>query len=192
MLKRTLVVAATVVTCVGAADTAASQDAIHPSIAQTAAAQSAAERAPAPQAPTRQSGDPANIRLDLTISVTDLRGAALVPAKTATLHVVDRDHARIRVGETATSTPAPANLVMPPTPVLNIDANPHVTGSGRIRVNLSFEYRPKADVDKGEPLHVNERVSAVLDDGKPLVISQTTDPSADRIVKVELKATILR
>jgi hypothetical protein len=35
-------------------------------------------------------------------------------------------------------------------------------------------------------------VSAVLEDGKPLVVSQTADPASDRQVKVELKATILK
>ena len=39
---------------------------------------------------------------------------------------------------------------------------------------------------------MNERVSGTLDDGNPMVISQTSDPSTDRIVKVELKATILK
>ena len=32
----------------------------------------------------------------------------------------------------------------------------------------------------------------MLEDGKPLVISQSADPATDRKVKVEVKATILR
>jgi hypothetical protein len=35
-------------------------------------------------------------------------------------------------------------------------------------------------------------VAALLDDGKPLVVSQSADPSSDRKVRVELKATIVR
>ena len=133
-----------------------------------------------------------NVRLDLTITVTDQRGTALLPPKTASLYVVDKDNGRIRMGQTATSTPQPANLHMPPTPVLNIDATPRLVTAGRIRVSLSFEYRPGADASKNDPIHVNERVSAILDDGKPMVVSQSSDPSTDRIVKVELKATILK
>jgi len=136
--------------------------------------------------------DPVNIRLDLTISVTDQRGVALWPAKVATLHAIDADRASIRVGQTSGAGPVNPSVAVEPTPILNIDAQPRLVGSGRVRVTVSFEYRPGAEVGKGVPIHVNERLSAVLDDGKPVVVSQTPDPSADRIVKVELKASIVR
>lgn len=148
------------------------------------------ERAePQPPRPVPES----NIRLELTITVTDQRGTAVLPSKTASIFVVDRHNARIRTGRTADSTPQTVNVSMPPSPVLNVDATPTVLANGRVRVSLSFEYRPGgAEVEKFQPIHINERLSAILEDGKPMVVSQTADPASDRIVKVELKATILK
>lgn len=147
---------------------------------------------PAQPAPAPRPMAEANIRLDLTISITDQRGTALLPAKTATIHVVDRDNGRIRMGRSANTTPI-TDVAVIPTPVLNVDAQPIVMPGGRVRVNLSLEYRPGGpEADKLEPIHINERVSAIVDDGKPIVISQTTDPASERVVKVELKATILK
>ena len=42
------------------------------------------------------------------------------------------------------------------------------------------------------PFTSAKRVSAILEDGKPTVVSQTADPASDRVVKVELKATIVK
>ena len=149
--------------------------------------------APEREAPARYMADPTNIRIDLTITITDQRGTALWPAKSASIFVVDRDNARIRTGRTADSTPRPENVSMPPSPVLNVDAQPTVLSGGRVRVGLSFEYRPGgAEAEKMQPVHINERLSAILENGKPMVVSQTADPASDRIVKVELKATILK
>jgi hypothetical protein len=39
---------------------------------------------------------------------------------------------------------------------------------------------------------MNEQVGVVLDSGKPLVVSQAFDPTSDRRISVELKATILK
>ena len=39
---------------------------------------------------------------------------------------------------------------------------------------------------------ISEAVATLLEDGKPLVVSQSADPSSDRKVRVELKATIVR
>jgi hypothetical protein len=161
----------------------------YPQAAQTPKPQPATERpTPAPHMP-----EPTNIRLELTITITDQRGTAVLPARTASIFVVDRDNVRIRTGRTADSTPRPENVSMPPTPVLNVDAMATVLPRARVRVSLSFEYRPGgAEAEKMQPIHINERVSAILDDGKPLIVSQTADPASDRIVKVELKATILK
>ena len=146
---------------------------------------------PQPSPAQRQIPDPTNVRLDLTISVTDQRGTALVPAKTTSLHVVDRHDGRIRMGRSANT--APVATVAVPVPVWNVDVTPTVMPGNRIRVTLSVEYRPGGpEAEKIEGIHINERVSAIVDDGKPIVISQATDPASDRVVKVELKATILK
>jgi hypothetical protein len=142
-----------------------------------------------PQPPSK-GADPSNIRLELTISVIDSTGAAVIPPKTASLFVVDGDNGRIRTGRSASSAPEPVNMAMPLTPVLNMDATPRLLPNGRIRVTVSFEYRPGSAQNTGEPIHINQRVSAVLENGKPLIVSQTSDPTSDRLMKVELKATI--
>jgi hypothetical protein len=38
---------------------------------------------------------------------------------------------------------------------------------------------------------VNEMIAVVLDDGKPMMVTQSADPVTDRKVTVEVKATIL-
>jgi hypothetical protein len=187
MTKRILVVAAMALTLVSPAAAGQQQ---HADTAQTA--QASTERSQAAQQPQQNPVEAVNIRLDLTISVTDARGVTVGPAKSASLHVVNRDNGRIRMGRLANV--GEANMVvarMPP--VLNVDATPWILSAGRVRVSLSFEYSPgHSEGDKGEPIHINERLSAILDDGKPVVVSQTADPASDRQVKVELKATILK
>jgi hypothetical protein len=188
MLKRTLIALAAVAAT--AAPIVQAQD--RPAPADGASLQAAPPPAQPAAAPRPLMGE-ANIRLELTISVTDPRGAALLPAKTATIHVVDRDNGRIRMGRSANSTPTADAAFAATTPVLNVDANPMVMMNGRVRVNLSFEYRPGGpEADKLEAIHINERLSAVVEDGKPMVVSLTTDPASDRTVKVELKATIVK
>jgi hypothetical protein len=39
---------------------------------------------------------------------------------------------------------------------------------------------------------INERMAVIVQDGKPLVISQAADAGSDRKVTVELKATVLK
>jgi hypothetical protein len=166
---------------------------------------------PAPQKPTAQPpgaaqpGEPptgrqpqqfVNIRLEITISISDSRGTPVAPPRVVTMYLVDRDAGRLRVGAAANSsarTPDGVPMVTGSGPILNVDATPETLTNSRVRVRLGLEYRPGSlESDKGHSLHVNERVSAVLEDGKPLVVSQTPDPASDRSVKVELKATILK
>jgi hypothetical protein len=39
---------------------------------------------------------------------------------------------------------------------------------------------------------ISESLTVILEDGKPLVVSQSADPGSDRKVRVEIKATILK
>lgn len=132
-----------------------------------------------------------NIRIDLTISVTDQKNSPPTLSKLVTLHVNDRNHGRIRMGFAANS--GAGSLMDTHSPVLNVDASPEILRDGRIRVDMSFEFRPtRSSTDQLEPLHINERVGTILEDGKPFLLTQTPDPSSDRVVKVEMKATILK
>jgi glucose/arabinose dehydrogenase len=145
------------------------------------AAQPAAppKAAPAEQAqnppPARNPAQLANIRIELTI--TDQRTDVQTPPKTVTLLIEDRQSGRIRTGRN--------NIA------LNVDARPEIVRDNRVRVLLSLEYTPQ-DTDRTSPMAISESVAALLEDGKPLVVSQSADPSSDRKVRVELKATIVR
>jgi hypothetical protein len=112
--------------------------------------------------------------------------------KTVTATVADRSNARIRTSGSV-RTPMGMRDV-----ILNVDTSPqlvNVNGVSKLKVSLTMEYRPVAlesDTEKSTTPSINESLVVVLEDGKPLMISQTADPSTDRKVKVEIKATILR
>ncbi len=82
--------------------------------------------------------------------------------------------------------------------VLNVDAGPNlvnVNGVTKLRLVLVIEYRPvtaESDTERTSTPSINEQLTVVLEDGKPLVVSQSADPSTDRKVKVEVKASILK
>jgi len=165
--------------------------------AQTPPAAAAPAPQPAPNQPTaRQPPQSVSIRLELSISITDPHGSSVAPTKAVTMYLVDRDAGRLRIGAGANSAARSAEGV--PTlpgsgPLLNVDALPEVLTNGRLRVSLTLEYRPaRSESDKMDPIHINERVAAILEDGKPTVVSQTADPGSDRIVKVELKMTTVK
>jgi glucose/arabinose dehydrogenase len=149
-----------------------------------AAGMAAQPAAPPKPAPAEQAQNPpsarnpaqlANIRIELTI--TDQRTDVQTPPKTVTLLIEDRQSGRIRTGRN--------NIA------LNVDARPEIVRDNRVRVLLSLEYTPQ-DTDRTSPMAISESVAALLEDGKPLVVSQSADPSSDRKVRVELKATIVR
>jgi hypothetical protein len=133
------------------------------------------------QQPQRPTGQLANIRLDL--SITDQRGETPATPKIVTMIVADRETGRIRTGR--------GNLN------LNVDARPDLPREGRVRVFLTLEYRPQAILAAGgasteEPMAISESLTVILEEGKPLVVSQSADPASDRKVRVELKATVMR
>ena len=132
-----------------------------------------------------------NVRLELTITDQRTEGPPVTKTVTATV-VADRSPVRIRTSG-AVRTPMGMRDV-----VLNVDAIPslvNVISVTKVRVSLTIEYRPVAlesDTEKTTTPSINESLTAVLEDGKPLLISQSADPATDRKVKIEVKATILR
>jgi len=136
------------------------------------------ESAPPPSAPTAKGAPSAvNVRLELTI--TDQRGDVPVAPKTVTVLVGDQQNGRVRTGNGNTT--------------LNVDVRPEIVREGRIKTTLSLEYTPRAtDADKTTPMAISESLGVLLDDGKPVLVSQTADPGSDRKVRVEVKATIVR
>ncbi len=143
-------------------------------------------------------GQPVNVRLDLTI--TDQTGPGEPVKKVITMIVADRQSGFIR---STASVPAVRNPEIPITSfrevTINMDARPTLLKEGAIRVDLGLEYQPTGSpANAGKPVadpgvsNLNERISVILEPGKPLAISQAADPASDRRISVELKATILK
>lgn len=140
---------------------------------------------PPPQKPTDAVPPPqrgpsvTNVRIDFTL--TDQReGGAAIP-KTLTMIVTDRDPGRMRTGSGRADG------------MLNVDVRPEIVRENRVRLSMTLEYRPALlPTDKDQPNAMTQSLSTILDDGKPLLVSQSADPGSSRTVKVEVKATILK
>lgn len=144
-------------------------------VGQQAPAPTAQKPADAPAA-TRPPAQLVNVRIDLT--VTEQRDGATVPPRMVSMLVADRENGRVRTGG--------GNAV------LNVDARPELTRDGRVRLHWSMEYRRQAEeTEKSAPALLTESLVAILEDGKPVVVSQSADPTTARTsVRVEVKATI--
>jgi hypothetical protein len=94
---------------------------------------------------------------------------------------------------------------------LNVDALPALQDKGnRVALKLSLQYQdprgqdlpdqstgtgvsqPKPIVAERLETRIDETVFVVLDDGTPMLVTQSADPLTDRKVSVEVKATILK
>jgi hypothetical protein len=83
---------------------------------------------------------------------------------------------------------------------INVDARPAILQKepNKVLVNFGLEYLPTGPrVSAQEELEPgmtawNERLSVILESGKPMIISQAADPTSDRKITVEITATILR
>ena len=146
----------------------------------------------------------ANVKLDLTI--TDTYTGTPVK-KTVSMLILNGSNGMIRTSNRL-ATGAPVGL--------NIDAAAMIHQGGFITVRVTFEYTPalgsgppaggtseqmaaaKAQLsEKGlsfgaQPAEIHESLSVILQDGKPLLVSQSADPTTDRKVTVELMATVLK
>ena len=153
--------------------------------------------APAPQVattiqPPRRTGQPINIRVDVTI--TDQRGGN-APALKKTVTVVTADRLSGYIRSTANY------LNLPPVP-LNVDTEPELLSDGKIRLAVNLQYDLPADrsaqtveAATAGPLRstqIRENLAMILESGKPLVVAQSADPVGDRQVTIEVKATVLR
>ena len=135
---------------------------------------------PAPTPPTQPPGRqvPAsslrNVRLD--ISITDTGGADGATKKAVTLLVRSGRGGQVR------STGIRG--------IINVDAMPNELSDGRVEVSLTLEYLPEG---QQQPIgKLTESLTVILENGKPLVVTQSADPQSDRRVTVELTATLLK
>ncbi len=153
-------------------------------------------------------GQAVNVRLELTI--TDQTGPGEPTRKVITMIVADRQNGFIRSKATVrapvVSTPPGVvgmGMAQYRDLTINVDARPVLlkpaAEGGNIRVDLGLEYQPTipsgsgaAPADEPGMSNLNERISVIIEPGKPLTISQAADPASDRRISVELKATILK
>lgn len=139
---------------------------------------------PIPRAPMAQL---ANLRIELTI--TDQRGTAPAAPKTVSMLLADRNSGRIRTAGSVRvgTTPHPITL--------NVDAQPEILRDGRIRVQVSLEYRAQpqeGSQEDNQPSNLVEMFNVILEDGKGIMVTQSADPATDRKVRVELKASLVK
>ena len=135
-----------------------------------------------------------NVRLDLTI--LDQVAAGAPARKTVTMYIADRSVANVRTTGRILTREGWRDVL------INVDARPTVIRgkNDAVRVDLGLEYRPMAAQSSPAPTNMLEanvqptalkqNVVTILDSGKPILISQAADPSSDRRISVELRATI--
>jgi hypothetical protein len=78
---------------------------------------------------------------------------------------------------------------------LNVDALPEILRDGRIRLQVTLEYRAQTSEgsqEDNQPSNLTEAFNVILDDGKSMLVTQSADPASDRRVKVDLKATLIK
>ncbi len=166
-----------------------------PGTPQPTAVAPAAAPVPAPASVFRTVGEPVTVRIDLTI--TDQVGTAAPLKKTMTLLAADGERASVR---SINRSPGQNNAQF------NVDARP-VLAKEKIRLDLSVIYdppeipRPGTENERdssGKPMNLawstslQESMGVVLENGKPMIVSQSADPRTDRKVTVEVKATVLK
>jgi hypothetical protein len=157
--------------------------------AQQAPAAPAKQEKPAPKPPARE-GLPTNIKVELTI--TDQAGAGEAAKRTVSMIVADGKNGSVRSSGQVITPGGGGRFNVS----LNVDAMPVIVKDGLMRLDLSLEYVPKPGSDNASSGEgrgsLNERLSLLVASGKPLVVSQASDPTSDRRISVELTATILK
>lgn len=133
-----------------------------------------------PEPPPRP-GQLANVRID--VKITDERPGQPPVSKAVSLTVADRRDGFVRASGSAMGT-------IP----LNVDASPVIEGS-RIRLVLALLYSSidGSAADKAQSRRdFQQRLGLVLEDGKTVQVTHSSDPVSDRYVNVDVTATILR
>jgi hypothetical protein len=150
----------------------------------------AAQRAPEPP-------QPLNVKID--VSITDQTGNNPPAKKVVTMIASDQQPNSIR---SSASLPV-KNIISGAPPnyrsvTINVDAKPVILTKepNKVLVSFGLEYLPKSagGAEELEPgmSQLNERLSLVLESGKPMIVSQAADPTSDRKITVEVTATILK
>jgi hypothetical protein len=148
---------------------------------------------PAPPGPPRRESQPINVKVDLTI--TEDGGPDPVIRKSITAVVGDGFSGYVREQAVSNRVPVPGEA--PPPRVgapLNLDAYPVILPNGKVRLSCTIQYvtRGPAQDPQRMTTDIKQNLVLILESGKPLVVSQATDPIGERKVTVEVTATVLR
>jgi hypothetical protein len=142
----------------------------------------------------RRLGQPVNVQMEFTI--TDQRDGVPAIKRTVTVIVGDGYTGQIRSQSDVIAT-VPRGVPFPVT--LNIDASPELLADGKIRAGVNLQYDWILPQAEGTPAtgtviktSVRDTLSLILESGKTMIAAQSADPSGDRKVTVEVKATILK
>jgi len=174
MVRHTLAIALTAALAAGSAQ--AQQN--------TAPTPQTSQDKPAPK-PAPPEGQPNNIRVEL--SIADQAGPGAPSKRTVSMIVADRNAGSVR------SQGAP--IAGARTATLNVDATPTILKDGLMRIMLGLEYFPRpgeGPVPNDGQGSLNQRITLLVESGKPVVVSQASDPTSERKMTVELTATILK
>src|SRR5438477_1023042 len=141
--------------------------------------------APTVAPPPRRTGQPVNIKIDVTIS--DSAGSTAAPTGKKTVSVVTGDNMSGFIRTEANYAGGPGNVF------LNIDVEPEILSDGKIRTRVNLQYdMPGAPPNEGGgrvpfKTQIRENLALILENGKPLVAAQSADPAVDRQVTIEVK-----
>jgi hypothetical protein len=142
---------------------------------------------PTPQAPVTQvvPGPPKKIRgrdvnVQIELTITEHQGGAAGEKRVVSMIVADAAFGRIR--STASQDVK-----------LNIDATPTMLDNDRIALELPIEYIPITPEGAARrPAGLLEMLTVILQNGKPLQISQAADPTIDRRITAEVRASVMK
>ena len=142
-------------------------------------AQSPKGAGPATMLPPRKiRGRDLNVQVELTI--TEHQGSAPGEKRVVSMIVAAAAFGRIR--STASQDVK-----------LNIDATPTMLDNDRIALELTIEYIPVTPEGAARrPAGLLEMLTVILQNGKSMQISQAADPTIDRRITAEVRATVLK
>lgn len=130
------------------------------------------------QPPRKIRGKEVNVQVEITI--TEHQGTGPGEKRVVSMIVADAMFGRIR--STASQDVR-----------LNIDATPTVLDNDRITLELTVEYVPiTPEGATRRPAGLLEMLTVILQNGKPMLLSQAADPTIDRRITLEVRATVMK
>jgi hypothetical protein len=139
---------------------------------------------------------PINVKIE--VSITDQTGNNQPAKKVVTMIASDQQPNSIRSSASLPVKSPNGAAFNYRSVTINVDARPTILAKepNKVLVSFGLEYLPKSagGAEELEPgmSQLNERLTLVLESGKPMVVSQAADPTSDRKITVEVTATILK